>query len=98
MNVPALAPPDMTDLAEQLVAAAADRGVDLTGENGLLTALTRQVLQSALEVEMADHLGYDKSDPAGRIAATPGTGRRPRRSDRDREGHDRRSAGSRGDL
>ena len=38
----------------------------LTGEGGLLTALTRQVLQSALEVEMAQHLGYDKGDALGR--------------------------------
>ena len=52
--VPALAGPDMTDLAEQLVTAAASRGLDLTGENGLLTALTKQVLQSALEVECGD--------------------------------------------
>ena len=52
-HLPAVSPPDMTDLAEQLVAAAASNGVDLTGENGLLTALTKQVLQSALEVEMA---------------------------------------------
>lgn len=64
----------MTDLAEQLVAAAADKGLDLTGENGLLTALTKQVLQSALEVEMAHHLGYDKGDPAGRNRANSRNG------------------------
>lgn len=57
---------DMSELAEQLVAAAAGQGVQLTGNDGLLTALTRQVLQTALEVEMADHLGFDKGDPAGR--------------------------------
>jgi hypothetical protein len=50
---------DMTRLAEDLVASAAQQGVQLTGEGGLLTALTRQVLQTALEVEMAHHLGYD---------------------------------------
>ena len=31
-----------------------------------MTGLTRRVLQAALEVEMAHHLGYDKHDPAGR--------------------------------
>ena len=56
----------MSRLAEALVASAAERGVHLTGEGGLLTALTRQVLQSALEVEMAQHLGYDKGDALGR--------------------------------
>jgi putative transposase len=40
--------------------------VDLTGEGGLLTGLVRQVLQTGLEVEMADHLGYERHDPAGR--------------------------------
>lgn len=77
-NVPAIVPPDLTDLAEQLVAAAADRGVDLTGENGLLTALTRQVLQSALEVEMSHHLGYDKNDPAGRNLGNSRNGSTPK--------------------
>lgn len=57
---------DMSRLAEELVASAAHRGVQLTGEGGLLTALTRQVLQAALEVEMAQHLGYEKGDPLGR--------------------------------
>src|SRR5262245_11207020 len=57
---------DMSRLAEGLVASAAEQGVQLTGEGGLLTALTRQVLQAALEVEMAHHLGYAKGDPAGR--------------------------------
>ncbi|WP_460743750.1 transposase, partial [Mariniluteicoccus endophyticus] len=56
----------VAELAEQLVQAARVQGIELTGEGGLLTALTRQVLQSALEVEMAEHLGYDKHDPAGR--------------------------------
>jgi transposase-like protein len=49
----------MRGFAELLVAQAAGRGIALTGEGGLLTSLTRQVLQSALEVEMAQHLGYD---------------------------------------
>lgn len=65
-NPSAMKSPDMTELAEQLVTAAAEKGLDLTGEGGLLTALTKQVLQSALEVEMAQHLGYDKGDPMGR--------------------------------
>jgi hypothetical protein len=53
--LPAVREPDLSMLAEQLVASAAERGVQLTGSDGLLTVLTRQVLQAALEVEMADH-------------------------------------------
>lgn len=53
--------PDMDALAEQLVGAAAGQDTALTGESGLLTALTRKVLQSALEAEMSHHLGYDST-------------------------------------
>jgi len=36
---------------------------DLIGENGLLKQLTKMLVERALEVEMAEHLGHDKSDP-----------------------------------
>jgi hypothetical protein len=72
--------PDMSRLAEELVASASEAGLQLTGEGGLLTALTRQVLQSALEVEMTHHLGYDRHDPAGRVPRTTAMGPRRRRS------------------
>ena len=77
-NLPVINGPDMTDLAEQLVAAAAGQRLDLTGENGLLTALTKQVLQSALEVEMAHHLGYDRNDPVGRNRGNSRNGSSPK--------------------
>jgi hypothetical protein len=32
----------------------------LTGEGGVLQQLTKRLLQSALEGEITDHLGYDK--------------------------------------
>ncbi len=70
--------PDIAALAEQLVASAADRGVALTGEEGLLTALTKQVLQQALEVEMSRHLGYDKHDQAGRNRGNSRNGSTPK--------------------
>jgi putative transposase len=56
----------MRDWAEQLVARSRAEGIELTGSDGLLTALMRTVLQTGLEVEMADHLGYGPYDPAGR--------------------------------
>ena len=40
--------------------------MELTGEDGLLTGLVRQVLQTGLEVEMAEHLGYERNAPEGR--------------------------------
>lgn len=71
-------PPDLSGLASELVAGARDRGIELTGEGGLLTALARQVLQSALEAEMAAHLGYDKHDPAGRNLGNSRNGSTPK--------------------
>jgi putative transposase len=57
---------DQQRLAEELVARARADGVQLIGEGGLLTGLTKSVLECALEEEISDHLGYDKHDPAGR--------------------------------
>ena len=57
--------PEMREWAEALVERARAEGVSLTGEGGLLTALMGQVLQTGLEVELADHLGYEAYDPAG---------------------------------
>jgi putative transposase len=64
---PAVMPRDVErDLAEQLVERARAEGVELTGPDGLLTGLTKRVLETALEVELTDHLGYEPHDPAGR--------------------------------
>jgi putative transposase len=52
----------MREWAERLVARAREDGVALTGESGLLTDLMRHVLQTGLEVEMADHLGYERGE------------------------------------
>jgi putative transposase len=58
--VPVGAPASMRAWAEELVARAREDGVALTGEGGLLTDLMRHVLQTGLEVEMAEHLGYER--------------------------------------
>src|SRR5213078_1611405 len=52
--------PAMREWAEQLVARARAEGVELTGDDGLLTAMIRQVLQTGLEVELSDHLGHER--------------------------------------
>jgi len=52
-------------VAERLVDQAKHDGVALTGEGGLLTGLVQQVLQSALETEMTDHLGYEQHSWSG---------------------------------
>ena len=50
----------------EMVKSAKERGLDITGPDGLLKLLTKTVLETALEEEMTEHLGYDKHDPAGR--------------------------------
>jgi putative transposase len=57
---------DTQQLAQDLVARARAEGVQLVGPDGLLTGLTKTVVETALEAEMSEHLGYDKHDPAGR--------------------------------
>ena len=57
---------DEQGVAEQLVAQAREKGIELVGPNGLLAQLTKRVLETALDAEMSDHLGYDKHDPVGR--------------------------------
>jgi len=52
--------------AIELVRLAKEQGLALTGPNGLLKQLTKTVIETALNEEMTEHLGYEKNDPAGR--------------------------------
>jgi putative transposase len=63
-------------LIDQLVEQARSKGLQLTGEGGLLQQLTKRVLESALEGEITDHLGYDKHDPAGKDGGNSRNGTR----------------------
>jgi putative transposase len=65
-------------LVRQLVDRARAEGLKLTGEGGLLGRLTKVVVESALEGEMDDHLGYGKHDPAGRNGGNSRNGTRPK--------------------
>jgi transposase-like protein len=56
---------DQQQLARQLVESARREGVELVGPDGVLTGLTKTVLETALEAEMSEHLGYEPHDPAG---------------------------------
>ncbi|WP_349261910.1 IS256 family transposase [Actinocrinis sp.] len=63
-------------LLDQLVGQARERGVKLAGEGGLLAALTKRLLESALDGEITDHLGYDKHDATGDGSGNSRNGRR----------------------
>ncbi|WP_438944289.1 transposase [Nocardia nova] len=55
-----------TELESELVAHARASGLQLTGEGGLLAQLTNLLVESALDGEITDHLGYEHGAPAGR--------------------------------
>jgi putative transposase len=50
---------------DSLVADVEAAGMGLDGAQGLLSKMTKAVLERALRLEMADHLGYEKGDTAG---------------------------------
>lgn len=50
--------------AATMAAEARQRGLELTGPNGLLKIFTKNVLETALNEEMTDHLGHEKNQAA----------------------------------
>ena len=74
-------PPDVVDpaLADALLARAEAEGVDLLGPDGLLSQVTRAVLERALGEELTVHLGYEKHDPVGRGSGNSRNGATPKR-------------------
>jgi putative transposase len=62
----------------ELTERARTGGLRLTGEGGLLGRLTKMVIESALEGELDDHLGYGKHDPEGRDGGNSRNGYRAR--------------------
>jgi putative transposase len=63
-------------LAQELVERARSEGVELVGPGGLLTGLTKTVLETALEAELDEHLGYPKHAVEGRNTGNSRNGTR----------------------
>jgi transposase-like protein len=81
VDLDAVPPPVLRDasndeLVRQLAERARAEGLQLTGEGGLLAQLTKRVVESALDGELDDHLGYSRHDPAGRDGGNSRNGRR----------------------
>ena len=70
---------DQQELAERLLAQAKEQGVELVGPDGLLNQLTKRVLETALEAEISEHLGYDKHHRTGRNHGNSRNGVRSKR-------------------
>ena len=73
--------------------------MEMVGPDRLLNRLTKRVLNTALEEETAEYLGYDKHDPVGRNRGNSLNGARGQDgADRDRPGADRGALGHRQEL
>ena len=64
------------EVIAQMVPQAKDAGIALTGPDGLLKALTAQIVETALAEELNEHLGYDEHDPVGRGTSNSRNGTR----------------------
>jgi putative transposase len=73
---PAMVAPTDVEVARQLMDRARVEGVSLVGPGGLLSGLTKTVLETALEAEMTEHVGYEPHDRAGRHSGNSGNGTR----------------------
>jgi hypothetical protein len=65
--------------AVELVRRAREQGLSLTGPDGLLKQLTKTVLETALNEEITELLGYENTIWLGAGSATSATAPRPRR-------------------
>jgi transposase-like protein len=62
--------------ARQLMDRARAEGVSLVGPGGLLAGLTKTALETALESELTEHLGYEPHDPVGHNSGNSRNGTR----------------------
>lgn len=72
----------MTDLTEkqqalldELLKDFKGDAKELLGQHGLIKQITKRALESALEGELTDHLGYEPHEPAGRRSGNARNGR-----------------------
>ena len=64
---------------DQLMERVQSEGADLLGPEGLLTELTKSVLERALAEELSDHLGYEPHEVAGRGSGNSRNGTTPKK-------------------
>jgi transposase-like protein len=69
----------LPDVVDELMAKVNGEGLELLGEGGILTQLTKQILERALDEELTDELGYERGDPAGWGSGNSRNGTTPKR-------------------
>ncbi|MBI2806344.1 MAG: IS256 family transposase [Planctomycetes bacterium] len=65
-------------LIDKLMAQVDAEGVELLGPDGVLTELTKRIMERALDVERSDHLGYERGDPVGNGSGNSRNGTSPK--------------------
>lgn len=76
---PAGSPLVSEDVLDELMERVEAEGAELLGPDGLLSQVTKAVLERALDEELSDHLGYDRGDPAGNGSGNSRNGVSPKR-------------------
>jgi hypothetical protein len=59
------------------MARVKSEGLELLGEGGVLSGLTKVILERALDEELTDDLGYERGDAAGRGSGNSRNGTTP---------------------
>jgi len=66
------------ELVDELLASADEKGVALTGPGGFLPEMIKAVLERGMDVELTEHLGYERGDPAGAGSGNSRNGTAPK--------------------
>lgn len=66
-------------LLDELLKGFKGNAKDLLGDNGLIKQLTKRALESALEGEITDHLGYSPHESSGRNSGNSRNGKSRKR-------------------
>lgn len=66
------------EMLDRVIAGVEAGTFELLGADGVIAELSRQFLQRALDVELTDHLGYERGDPAGRKSGNNRNGTTPK--------------------
>ena len=66
------------EVIDDLLGRVGEGGLALTGPGGFLPELVKSVLERGMAVELTDHLGYDRGDPAGRGSGNSRNGTSPK--------------------
>jgi hypothetical protein len=86
------------ELVDELLAGARTEE-EIVGPGGLLSRLTKRLVERAMEVELTGHLGYERhQEPPARHGQRPQRHRAEDASDRARPGRGQDSTGSPGQL